>query len=300
MGDITKITPKDIPDFDVLLAGFPCQPFSIAGSKKGLDEARGTLFYNIAEIIKEKQPAAFFLENVKNLFFHDQGNTWKIILRVLEHDLDYHVHYIVINAKNFGLPQSRSRIYIVGFKENLEFRFPYYSMGSNPVVKLKDYLEQDVDPEFYVTQRYLYWMIGHRKHHEALGHGYGYEIVDPEGIANALVCGGMGKDRNLIADKPIPNTWQKEGDDLGMKNNQNLRRMTPREWARVQGFPESFKLNESKTQLYKLLGNSVAVPVVKAIALQMKTSLNVQQILAKKNHFDLPSAQKTLLSFFSK
>ena len=266
-----------IPDFDILLGGFPCQAFSIAGEKRGFNDTRGTLFFYIANIIRHKKPKAFLLENVKHLKNHDKGRTFQVIKDVLTEDLGYHIHTKVLNAKNFGVPQNRERIFIVGFKENLKFRFP---QPSNKKVKIDDILEKKVDESYYLSHQYLEGLKKHRARHEAKGNGFGYEVIPREGIANAIVCGGMGRERNLVKDKILPNAWEKEGDDIQLRNEEGLRKMTPREWARLQGFPDSFKFPVSMTQSYKQLGNSVAVPVIKAIAKKMKKALD-QNILIK-------------------
>ena len=275
-GDIRKINPSEIPDFDILLAGFPCQAFSIAGEKRGFEDTRGTLFFNIAQILKIKRPEAFFLENVKHLKNHDKGRTFQVIKDVLTEDLGYFVHSEVLNAKDFGVPQSRERIYIIGFEENYQFKFP---KTTNKEVKIEEILQENVDESYYLSHEYLEGLKRHRARHEAKGNGFGYEVIPREGIANALVCGGMGRERNLVKDKILTNAWKKEGDDIQLRNEEGLRKMTEREWARLQGFPDSFKFPVSMTQAYKQLGNSVPVPVIKAIAEQVKTALDDQKII---------------------
>lgn len=274
-GDITKLVPKEIPDFDILLAGFPCQAFSIAGHKRGFDDIRGTLFFYVADILRVKQPVAFLLENVKHLLSHDKGRTIQVIKDVLKKDLGYNIHVSVLNAKDFGVPQNRERVFIVGFKENLKFEFP------KPLkidVKLEDILEKEVDDSFYLSHEYLTGLKRHRARHEAKGNGFGYEVRDRNGIANTIVCGGMGKERNLVYDKILPNCWKQEGDDIQLRNEEGIRKMTPREWARLQGFPDSFIFPVSKTRKYRQLGNSVAVPVIKVIAEQMFKTLQKSEL----------------------
>ena len=270
IGDITKINPEDIPDFDILLAGFPCQAFSIAGRKEGFEDTRGTLFYNIAQILDEKKPNAFLLENVPHLLNHDKGRTFQVIKDILEEDLNYNIHFTILNAKDFGLPQNRPRIYIVGFKKNLRFAFP---TPTKKRVKLEEILEQDVDDSYYLSQQYLNGLKKHRARHEAKGNGFGYLVVPRSGIANAIVCGGMGKERNLVFDKILVNCWKKDGDDIQLRNNEGIRKMTEREWARLQGFPEAFTFPVAKTRIYRQLANSVPIPVIKAIAQEIKRSL---------------------------
>ncbi|MHA1185808.1 MAG: DNA cytosine methyltransferase [Candidatus Heimdallarchaeota archaeon] len=278
LGDITQIDPEEIPDFDILLAGFPCQAFSIAGRKDGFDDTRGTLFYNIAQILYTKKPAAFLLENVPHLLNHDNGRTFQVIKDILEEDLNYNIHYKILNAKNFGLPQNRARIFIVGFKENLKFNFP-------PPLEIKvvieKILEKKVDESYYLSQQYLDGLKKHRARHEAKGNGFGYMVLSKNGIANTIVLGGMGKERNLIKDKILPNSWKKDGDDIQLRNNEGIRKMTEREWARLQGFPEEFKFPVAKTRIYRQLANSVPIPVISAIAKEMRKSLT-ENIIEKK------------------
>lgn len=275
-GDIRNINPSDIPDFDILLAGFPCQAFSIAGEKRGFNDTRGTLFFYIANILKKKKPEVFFLENVKHLKHHDNGRTFQVIKDVLTKDLGYHIHFKVLNAKNFGVPQNRARIFIIGFKKNYKFKFP---KPTNEKVKIESILEKDVDELYYLSHEYLEGLKKHRARHEAKGNGFGYEVIAENDIANALVCGGMGRERNLVKDEILPNAWKKEGDDIQLRNEEGIRKMTPREWARLQGFPDSFKFPVSMTQSYKQLGNSVAIPAVKAIAEEIKISLEKPKII---------------------
>ncbi len=261
--DITQIKEKDLPDFDLLLAGFPCQAFSIAGRRGGFEDTRGTLFFDVARIIKEKQPKAFLLENVKGLTHHDGGRTLKTILNVLSQELGYSIFTTTLNAKEFGVPQKRERIYIVGFKGDVDFKFP------NPPkveVAVQDILEEIVpSSKYYLSNRYLTTLKKHKARHKEKGNGFGYEIIDPNGIANTIVVGGMGKERNLIFDERLtdftPKTHIK-----GPINREYIRRMTPREWARLQGFPDDFKIPVSDAQAYKQFGNSVCVPVINAIA----------------------------------
>jgi len=264
---------SQIPEHDILLAGFPCQPFSIAGEKIGFeDKTRGTLFYTIVKILSVRRPAAFLLENVPYFKDHDRGRTWAIVKDVLENDLDYNVYHRVLNAKYFGVPQNRPRFFIAGFKEKtVAFDWPK-QRGKPP--KLKDFLETNVEAKYYLGQQYLDSLKKHRERHESLGHGFGYRILNPETeVARTLVVGGMGKERNLIKDKLLPDCWKPGDDPLGKKNNEGVRRLTPREFARLQRFPDSFKIPVSDTQAYKQFANSVAVPVIKAIARNMLNSL---------------------------
>ena len=265
--DVTKIeNVKEIfPDFDVLLAGFPCQAFSIAGKRGGFNDTRGTLFFDIARILKDKRPAAFLLENVKGLKSHRQGKTLNTILNVLRHDLKYNVvDPQILNSKDYGVPQNRERIYIVGFKsDGGGFRFP---SALNIKTQIKDILEDSVvSPKYYLSTVYLQTLRNHRKRHEAKGNGFGYEIKKLEGIASALVIGGMGKERNLIVDKRLtdytPVTRIK-----GTINKEGIRKMTPLEWERLQAFPDNYTEGVSDVQRYKQLGNAVTISVIEAIS----------------------------------
>lgn len=268
-GDITKIHEKDIPNHDVLVAGFPCQAFSIAGKRGGFKDTRGTLFFDVARIIKEKQPKAFFLENVKGLVNHKQGKTLSTILNVLREDLGYVVpEPKIMNAKNFGVPQNRERIFIVGFRPDLgikieDFTYPEPTDTSKCI---KDILEEDiVSAKYYLSTQYLDCLEKHKSRNEAKGNGFGYEIKDINGISNTIVTGGMGRERNLIVDKRLKD-FTPVTNIKGKVNRKGIRRMTPKEWARLQGFPKEFRIEVSDVQAYKQFGNSVAVPAVQATA----------------------------------
>lgn len=269
-GDITlEETKLFIPnDFDLLCAGFPCQSFSIAGHRKGFEEARGTLFFEVAEIIQRKQPKAFLLENVKGLIHHDKGKTLATILRILREDLNYEVPTPqVLNAKDYGVPQNRERILIVGFhKEKIPFpSFTFPSPQPTPVSfsMLKE--EREVSAKYYLSTVYLDTLRKHKERHQKKGHGFGYEVIADNGIANALVCGGMGRERNLVIDHRLTD-FTPVTRISGIINREGIRRMTPREWARLQGFPDDFKIVVSDAAAYKQFGNSVAIPVIEATA----------------------------------
>ena len=212
---------------------------------------------------------------MKGLPIHDKGRTFKTILGALEED-GYVPFYKVLNSKNFGVPQNRERIYIVAFRKDIaprEFIFPTHA-GRKKVIR--DIMEEaPISPKYYLSDTYMETLRRHRAHHEALGHGFGYEIRDLDDIAGAIVCGGMGRERNLIVDhrehSMVPVTRIK-----GHINTEDIRKMTPREWARLQGFPDTYKLTLSDTQLYKQFGNSVTVPVIKAIAVRIKEVLDAQ------------------------
>lgn len=277
-GDITKEEVKSfIPDnFDILCAGFPCQAFSLAGKRLGFEETRGTLFFDVAEIIRRKKPKAFFLENVKGLLIHDKGRTIQTILRVLREDLNYYVpEPQIINALNFGVPQHRERIYIVGFRKDqnvTEFNYPAPTDKTKIFSNIKE--EKAVSAKYYLSTQYLKTLIAHKERHAAKGNGFGYEIIPDNGIANAIVVGGMGRERNLVIDNrlidftPVTNI-------KGEVNREGIRKMTPREWARLQGFPDSFIIGVADASAYKQFGNSVAVPAIQATANEIIKRINL-------------------------
>lgn len=279
-GDITKIDEKDIPEFDICLAGFPCQAFSLAGKRMGFEDdykglCRGTLFQDVVRICEYRKPKVIFCENVKGLTIHDGGRTFKVIKRAFE-QIGYTVYDKVLNSKDFGVPQNRERIYIVAFRNDIDsskFEFP---VGTDSETKIKDIMEEEVvSVKYYLSTTYLDTLKRHKERHEAKGNGFGYEIRDINGQAGAIVCGGMGRERNLIVDKRLkdftPVTHIK-----GEVNREGIRKMTPREWARLQGFPDSFTLELADTHLYKQFGNSVTVNVIEAIASQIRGVLDAQ------------------------
>lgn len=278
VGDITKIDEKEIPKHDILLAGFPCQAFSLAGRQKGFEDARGTLFFDVARIVKYHKPKVVFCENVKNLVNHDRGRTFRVIKNILD-ELGYRVFYKVLNSKDFGVPQNRERIYIVAFRSDiapLSFDFP---RSSGRQTLIKDIIEENVvSSKYYLSTTYLESLKRHKERHMAKGNGFGYEIRDNESIAGAIVCGGMGRERNLIVDNRLTD-FKPVTHIKGEVNKEFIRKMTPREWARLQGFPEEFKLVVADTHLYKQFGNSVTVPVIKAIAKKIKMHLEKSQIV---------------------
>jgi DNA (cytosine-5)-methyltransferase 1 len=266
-GDIKKIEEEDIPEHDILLAGFPCQSFSIAGNRGGFKDTRGTLFFDAARIIDKKRPSSFILENVKGLQSHDGGKTLKTILNTLRNDLNYFVpEPKVLNSRYFNVPQNRSRIFIVGFRKDLnveEFKYPKEREKTNPT--FEDVMEKEVvSTKYYLSDTYLETLRKHKKRHQKKGNGFGYEIISHDGIANAIIVGGMGRERNLIIDHRITD-YTPVTNIKGEVNKEDVRRMTPIEWKRLQGFPEKFKFLVSDTQAYKQLGNSVTVPVVQTI-----------------------------------
>ena len=278
-GDITKEeTKKYIPDnFDLLCAGFPCQAFSIAGRRGGFEDTRGTLFFDVAEIIRRKQPKAIFLENVKGLFSHNGGKTLDTILNVLRNDLDYYVpNPQIINAKDFGVPQNRERIYIVGFHKSTSVSTFKYPEPKEQKVCFADIKEKKVVPtKYYLSTQYLQTLYNHKARHESKGNGFGFEIISDSGISNSIVVGGMGRERNLVIDNRItdftPTTKIK-----GEVNREGVRRMTPREWARLQGFPDNYIIPVADASAYKQFGNSVAVPAIQATAKEIIKKLKIK------------------------
>ena len=265
-GDITQINPKDIPDCDILMGGFPCQPFSQAGLQKGFYDTRGTLFFNIEKIIEEKRPKVFFLENVKRLRTHDHGNTFNVIKTHLE-KLDYTFDSAVLAAKDFGVPQNRERIYMVCFDRryfNLpdDFHFEFPEPPKTPV-KVGDILETDVPEKYTLSDRLWAGTLRRKEEHMKKGNGFGYSLFN----------------ENSPYTNTISARYYKDGSEVLIEQKgSNPRRLTPRECARLQGFPESFKIVVSDNAAYKQFGNSVAIPVIKAIATNIKKTLNKMEV----------------------
>lgn len=280
-GDITKETTKAfIPnDFDVLCAGFPCQAFSLAGKRLGFEETRGTLFFDVAEVLRRKRPKAFFLENVKGLLIHDKGKTIRMILKVLREDLDYYVpDPQIVNAMNFGVPQHRERVYIIGFRKDqnvTEFTYPKPTDQTKTFADVKEV--ETVSTKYYLSTQYLKTLVAHKERHVAKGNGFGYEIISDDGIANAIVVGGMGRERNLVIDKRLKD-FTPVTNIKGEVNRDGLRRMTPREWARLQGFPDNFIIGVADASAYKQFGNSVAVPAIQATAQEIIKRIDLSKI----------------------
>ena len=254
-GDITQIKEKDIPPFDILLGGFPCQPFSQAGLKKGFADTRGTLFFEIERIINQHRPKAFLLENVKQLRGHNKGKTLAVIIQHLE-AMNYYIKYEVLRAGDFGVPQNRERIYIVGISKDhydlpndYDFKFP---VPTHEKTRVGDILEQNVDEKYTISN--ILWE-GHqrrKKEHEEKGNGFGYSLFNTDSEYTNTISARYYKDGSEIL--------------IDQGENKNPRKLTPRECARLQGFPEQFIIPVSDTQAYKQFGNSVAVPVIRAVA----------------------------------
>lgn len=259
-GDITKVNENMIPNHDILIAGFPCQPFSIAGvSKKqslGMatgfeDKTQGTLFFDVCRILNAKRSKVFMLENVKNLCSHDRGRTFKVITEALD-ELDYEIFYEVLDGQLF-VPQHRERILIVGFDrkrygKNISFNFNITPANPKPV--MKDILEDNVDDKYTLSDKLWNYLQVYAAKHRAAGNGFGYGIASPDGIARTLSA-----------------RYYKDGSEILIEQKgKNPRRLTPRECARIQGFPDSFKIPVSDTQAYRQFGNSVVVPLITNVA----------------------------------
>lgn len=287
-------------NYDILLAGFPCQSFSIAGDKKGFkDSTRGTLFFHVADIIKETKPKAFFLENVEGLFRHDKGKTFEIIINTLVKELNYKIVGVdEINGElkysaesflrkttDFGLPQKRVRTYIVGFSNDIvpkNYKLKSLPLKSNRIIfkNLYELLEKDVSAKYYLSEQYIKTLEKHKANHKSKGNGFGFKIVNngDNPIANTILAtGGSGKERNLVLQEKPEYYGKMFGSKQTPINNQGIRVMTPIEWARLQGFKDyafiknqidtfSFPKEISETQQYKQLGNSVSIPVIEEIA----------------------------------
>lgn len=264
-GDITNLgddlnIDKTVPNFDILLAGFPCQPFSQAGLRKGFGDTRGTLFFWIDRILKIKKPKAFLLENVKHLKGHDQGNTLRTILNVLRENY-YVPEPKVLNAKNFGLPQNRERIYIVGFiKDNGDFDYP---KPTNIETKVGNILEKYVGKSYTISDKLWTGHKRRKREHKIKGNGFGYGLFD----------------KNSKYTNTISARYYKDGSEvlISKGKDRNPRKLTERECARLQGFPDSFKIPVSRVQAYRQFGNSVPVSVIKKISESM-----LDYILQKK------------------
>ena len=256
LGDINKIKINDLPAFDMLIGGFPCQPFSMMGEERGFEDARGTLFFRIAEILKYKieyneKPRVVVLENVRSLKTHNKGKTFKTILSILERDLGYKVFYDILNTADYGIPQTRNRTYIVCFaNDNSEFEFPDKQELN---LTLQDLLETDVDDKYFLSERILPTILS-----DGTG-GYKAKSEIDLKIARPL-CATMAKMHRACQDNYVT-------------QNNRVRRLTPRECARLQGFPDDFVIPVSDSQAYKQFGNAVTVNVSSAVAMQVRQEL---------------------------
>lgn len=276
-GDITKIDEKIIPNHDILLAGFPCQPFSQAGLKKGFSDTRGTLFFDIERILRFRKPQAFLLENVKQLRGHDKGRTLEIILKHLR-SIGYHnIQYKVLRARDFGLPQNRERIYIIGFLNNsINFKFPEPTFEPT---KVKNILEESVEEKYTISDRLWAGHQRRKRENKLKGKGFGYGIVTEDSEYTNTLSARYYKDGSEILIQQI---------------GKNPRKLTPRECARLQGFPDSFKIPVSNTQAYQQFGNSVPVKVIEKIAAQMLNHITISQETIKDDRkSQLPIQDRT-------
>lgn len=278
--DITKVIAEDIPDHDILVAGFPCQPFSIAGvSKKQslgratgfADKTQGTLFFDVCRILKAKRPKAFMLENVKNLCSHDKGRTFKVIQESLA-ELNYKVFYQILDGKAY-VPQHRERIVIVGFDmdrygSDVDFKFDLKPKEVQPV--MKDILEKEVDSKYTLSDKLWAYLQNYAAKHKAAGNGFGYGIAPLDGISRTISA-----------------RYYKDGSEILIaQEGKNPRRLTPRECARLQGFPDTFKIPVSDTQAYKQFGNSVVVPLMTEVAKLVIQKLKEMDSLTVNNETD--------------
>ena len=299
VGDITTVDEQDIPDHDVLLAGFPCQPFSIAGvSKKnamgkphGFEcTTQGTLFFDVARIIAEKRPKAFLLENVKNLLSHDKGNTFKVIIETLEKELGYVVHYKVIDGQHF-VPQHRERILIVGFKEETDFTWDDLQLPEKGAVKMSSILHSQngeeeaeepytegskakINAKYTLTPNLWSYLQGYAEKHRKAGNGFGFGLVDNDSVARTLSA-----------------RYYKDGSEILVSQGKRKRprRLTPRECARLMGLPEHFKIPVSDTQAYRQFGNSVVMPVMQEVARIMTP--HIEHLCSKNSSKDKSSIE---------
>ena len=290
VGDITKVEADAIPSHDILAAGFPCQPFSLAGVSKynslGYEhgfrnKTKGTLFFDVARIIDARRPAAFILENVKNLVNHDRGRTFKTIRQVLEKELGYTVRAQIVDAAHF-LPQHRERIFIVGFREDLGFEFPDLPQVNPPT--LAEILEPEVDDKYTLSNKLWSYLKEYAEKHRRRGNGFGYGLVNPANLETVT--------RTLSA------RYYKDGSEILIDQgpNRNPRRLTPRECARLMGFPEEHLIPVSDTQAYKQFGNGVAVPVVRYVAgAVVETLAQAGEIRERQSGDQLPMWPHSLL-----
>lgn len=262
-GDITQIDEKDIPKHDIILAGFPCQAFSIAGHRKGFNDTRGTLFFDVARIAAYHKPKIIFLENVKGFKNHDKGNTFKVVKSTLE-DLGYKVFANILNAKHLGVPQNRERIYIIAFLESdfkKEVSFDFETLKEKRIAtKVGDILEPEIDDKYTISDRL--W-AGHRRRkeeHKKKGNGFGYSLFNEISEYTSTISARYYKDGSEI---------------LIEQKNKNPRKLTPKEAGNLQGFPDDFIIPVSDTQAYKQFGNSVAVPVIEHLAKEILKELDL-------------------------
>lgn len=258
-GDICKIDEKKVPKCNLILGGFPCQPFSNAGLKKGFEDTRGTMFFEIARIIKEKKPEILFLENVKGFKNHDKGNTFKTIAEIFD-DLGYNLNAKVLNAKDFGVPQNRERFYMIALRRDKFGKDTFFEFPEPPRIKtrLGDILEKDVPDKYTISDKLWAGHQRRKKEHQAKGNGFGYCLFNEDSEYTSTISARYHKDGSEI---------------LIEQKGKNPRKLTPREAARLQGYPEDYKIVVSDCQAYHQFGNAVAVPVIRALANALKPYL---------------------------
>lgn len=277
--DIKTIDPTTMAHFDILCAGFPCQAFSLAGKQRGFEDTRGTIFFDIAQMIKHNRPKVFILENVKNLLSHDKKRTFQTIENTLK-ELNYYSKYFLINAQNFT-PQRRERVYIIGVDKNLYSEEVFMTICNNieksideakqrKQPHIKEILDKNPPAKYTISDKLWKFLQEHAKKHEAKGNGFGYGLID------------LSKDTNT---RTLTARYHKDGSEILIKqDNKNPRKLTPRECARLMGYPEDYKIVVSDTQAYKQFGNSVVVPVIKLLADNiMKEIISQDLIKTAKN-----------------
>lgn len=292
--DIHDFNLKDVGHVDICLAGFPCQAFSMAGCRRGTDDERGRLFYEIIRLCdSDDKPDIIFCENVRGLLsMHPplklDKNTGYRIGCLFSDMLDklrgagYEPFYKILNSKDFGVPQNRERLYIVAFNRGafseIDFRFP---VGRCPIKTLEDVWDEHPTPDLYLSKQYLDTLKRHKERHVKLNHGFGYVVKCKSDIANTLMCGGMGRERNLLFD---PNEDLPDQNSNGKSINKEIRVMSPLEWERLQGFPPGYTDSVCKTKRYEQLGNSVTVPVVEAIAKEIRKIIESREDRIRVRH----------------
>jgi DNA (cytosine-5)-methyltransferase 1 len=284
LSNVREIASAAVPEHDILIAGFPCQPFSISGvSKKNSlgrphgfeDRTQGTLFFEVARILRDTRPSAFLLENVKNLLSHDKGRTIEVIYETLQEDLGYQVQPPLLLDARYCVPQHRERVFIVGFRDSIAFQKPTFH-DRKP--KMRDILDPNPPKKYTLTDHLWTYLKNYAKKHKAAGNGFGYGLTDLDGISRTLSA-----------------RYYKDGSEILIPQpRKNPRRLTPRECARLMGFPESFKIVVSDTQAYRQFGNSVVVPVVtelaRCIVRALKQSRSVEMRRGRTSQLALPMA----------
>ena len=270
-GDITKINEKDIPEHDILCAGFPCQAFSISGKQLGFEDSRGTLFFDVARIVKEKKPKVVFMENVKNFASHDSGNTLNVVRKIME-EMGYTFYFKILNSVNFGIPQKRERIYMVCFRNDLSIKNFNFPKSIKLEKYVEDYLitEEELVKNLYIDREDIY-----------------YNGIEDNQYSNKTIRLGIvnkgGQGERIYSTKGIAITFSANGGGIFSKTggylvNGKPRKLHPRECARLMGYPDSYKISESNNQAYKQLGNSVVIDVLQYISIEIANALNENNI----------------------